>query len=287
MDKAIYLRELERELSGLSSVDRQNALAYYNEFLEDAEAEGQTDPSVLLGSPHTLAAQVKAEIAMGTLGGGNTAETTPNVPDRETVEAVSGTGAAGADPFAEAATPGSFAGATASDPFADAAPAASPWSAATPEPGVGVSPDVPPTPPPAQPVAPGAPSQSGTKSGLEAIWIVILAIFAIPIGVPLAVALVAVIFSLLVALAALLVSFGIVAVAFLAAGILACVVGFFFLFSEFPVGLFYMGAGLMILGLCILVAMGCRELAKLCVRGVALAINAIRKKLTKREGIAS
>jgi uncharacterized membrane protein len=239
MDKASYLQELEKELSGLSNADRQNTLAYYNEFLEDAEAEGQTDPSVLLGSPHTLAAQIKAEIAMGGLGGGSAEYAPPPMTD---------TGA----------VPAPDAGAPYSAPIPPAQPAMTPT---------------------------GAP-QEKKKSGLGTIWVVILAIFAIPIGLPLAIALIATIFALLVGLGALLLSFFAVAVSFLAVGVLSCVIGFLLLFSEFAVGLFYLGAGLTTLGLCVLVTMGCWQLAKLCVKGVALAINAIRKKLTKKEGIA-
>ena len=69
MDKATYLLELEKKLKNLSDYDRQYALAYYSEYLDDAESEGQADPEAVLGSVHTLAAQIKADIAMSADGG--------------------------------------------------------------------------------------------------------------------------------------------------------------------------------------------------------------------------
>ncbi|MDR1185259.1 MAG: hypothetical protein LBK67_10770, partial [Coriobacteriales bacterium] len=222
----------------LTDIDRQNTLAYYSEFLEDAESEGQTDASAVLGSPHTLAAQIKADIAMGDLknkGAGHIPSPTASATTAQAVPV-------------------------------QPTPSVPPWQTTAPPPTA---------PPPAK-----------SDSGLKTLWIVLLAIFAIPVGLPLAIALVAVIFGLLVALFAILVPLFAVAVSFLAVGILACIIGFFFLFSEFAVGLFYMGMGLVTLGLCILVGMGCWYLAKLCVKGIARLFNAIRKKLTKKEGIA-
>jgi uncharacterized membrane protein len=229
MDRTTYLQELEKELGGLTDIDRQNVLAYYNEFLEDAESEGQMDANAVLGSPHTLAAQIKADIAMGDLGNGSTGHTPPSASNTTT-----------------------------------------------------------PPIPPERTVAPPAetPPQAKSNSGLKTMWLVILAIFAIPVGIPLAIALVAVVFALLVTLVALLFALAVVAVAFLATGILACVVGFLLLFSQFSVGLFYLGAGLVTLGFCVLVAIGCWYLAKLCVKGIARLFNAIRKKLTKRDEAA-
>jgi uncharacterized membrane protein len=241
MDKATYLRELERELGGLTDIDRQNTLAYYHEFLEDAESEGQTDASAILGSPRTLAAQIKADIAMG------------DFENR------------GAEHIPSPTTGATAAPATAESPWQTAAPSMSPGQATAPPPGV--------------------PPQAKNDSGLKTIGIVLLAIFAIPVGIPLAIALISVVFGLLVALIAVLVSLFAVAAAFLATGIVACVIGFFFLFSEFAVGLFYLGVGLVTLGFCILVAIGCWYLAKLCIKGIAKLFNVIRKKLTKREGI--
>ncbi|MDR0515393.1 MAG: DUF1700 domain-containing protein, partial [Coriobacteriaceae bacterium] len=65
MDRMAYLFSLEKELKDLAIDERQNALAYYGEYLADAQAAGQNDAVAVLGSPHTLAAQIKADIAMG------------------------------------------------------------------------------------------------------------------------------------------------------------------------------------------------------------------------------
>jgi uncharacterized membrane protein len=129
-----------------------------------------------------------------------------------------------------------------------------------------------------------SPSQDTTrKSGIGVVWTVILAILAIPIGIPLAIAVVSVIFAVLVTLISLLFSFLVVVVALFAAGILSTIVGLFFLFSDFAVGLFYTGSGLMLLGICVLTGMGLWHLGKLCIKGVAKLFNSIRRKLTKQE----
>jgi uncharacterized membrane protein len=222
MDKVTYLAELAKALGGLSEIDRQNTLAYYNEFLNDAESEGETDANALLGSPHTLAAQIKADIAMEELPGGGGGAVTTGGP---------------AAAFA---------------------------------PGVGA------------PTAPPTPGRN-PRSGFSVVWTVILAILAIPIGVPLAVAVIAVIFSVLVTLVALLATFAAVVVSLLAVGVLSGVIGFYFLFSEFSTGVFYLGMGFAATGASILCGMAFWKLGKLSVRGVARLFNAIRKKLTRRE----
>ena len=114
------------------------------------------------------------------------------------------------------------------------------------------------------------------------VWTVILAILAIPIGLPLAIAVTATVFALLLTLFTLLLSFAALALALLVFTVLSWVTGFILLFSHFATGLFYLGVGFLAAGLCLLCALGLWYLSKLCVRGIAQLFNAIRKKLTRR-----
>ncbi|MDR3037286.1 MAG: hypothetical protein LBU31_02605 [Coriobacteriales bacterium] len=239
MDTATYLSQLERELGGLAPADRQNTLAYYEEFLSDASSAGQMDAEALLGTPHTLAAQIRADIAMEGLEGHGAGFASGYEWGR--------TGSAGAPPA------GNFAGT-----------------------------GMPPQPPQA-----GTPPQNTTpKSGIGVIWAVIVGILAIPVGIPLAAALFALIVAVVVSLFAVLFSLCVTALALFATGLLAFVAGFALLFSDFATGLFYMGTGLVVLALFVLLGMGCWQLGKLCVKGVAKLFNAIRKRLAKRERTA-
>ncbi|MDR0350128.1 MAG: DUF1700 domain-containing protein [Coriobacteriales bacterium] len=252
MDRSSYLSELDRALSGLSDFDRRNALAYYNEYLADAEAEGQCDAAAVLGSPASLAAQIRADVAMGEGGAAFSAAT-----DTGWTTPVAGVATA---------TAGASAGAGGAGTGASAA-----WTA---EPGWTASGTPASSPPP----------QSAKKPlGLNTVWIIILAILAIPLGIPLAATLIGLIVTVLALLFALFVTFVALVVSFAAVGLVAGVSGISLLFVNPPVGLFYLGGGLALCGLAILAAMAFLQLGRLCVRGVAWLFNSIRKKLTKRE----
>ena len=228
MDKTTYLSAVEKALKGLSATDRQNALAYYSEYLDDAESEGHPDAEGILGSPRTLAAQIKADIAM--------------------------------------------------NPFPPGYQSASGYQQAQGyQPASGYQPPMPPMPP--------MPARK-EKSGIGTVWTVVLAIFAIPIGLPLALSLVVLALAVLLILFALLITLAAIVVAFFAGGLAAGIVGFILLFSNFPVGLFYLGAGLILLGLFILCAIAFWQLWRLCIKGVARLFNAIRMKLTERKRVA-
>ncbi|MDR2587483.1 MAG: hypothetical protein LBC23_04390 [Coriobacteriales bacterium] len=247
MDRLTYLTELTKALSGLGASDRENALAYYGEYLAEAEAtaEGELDASAILGSPRTLAAQIKADIAMGDSEPTIAPAPLPSTGDENPV--APGTQS---EPIGEA-PPGMPAGAASSIPAG---------------------------------VPAGVPSQSTPKkSEMGVVWTVVLALLAIPVGVPLAIALIAVVFALFVTLGALLFSLAAVVVAFLVAAILCGLVGIYLLFADFVTGLFYLGTSLVTMGLCILFGMAFWQLGKLCIQGVAHLLNTIRKRLTQRE----
>lgn len=269
MDVNKYLSELEKDLKGISAVDRQNILAYYNEYLIDAQGEAgaaeQFDASNVLGSPKALAKQIKADIAMAPLlsesmyPAANTVSYQQTAPGQTTAQQASDTQA-----FNNAALYGE-----------NVQKSANPYS----------------TPYGHQQYVPKqAQSFQATpekeKSSLKIILIVILAILAIPVGIPLAIALFALIFSVLACLFLFLLALAAVSISFCATGILATIVGIILLFTNPPVGLFYIGIGLLALGLFILVAVAFTTLSSLAVQGVAKMLNAIRVKLSNRKKVA-
>ncbi|MDR0308838.1 MAG: hypothetical protein LBH87_02785 [Coriobacteriales bacterium] len=121
------------------------------------------------------------------------------------------------------------------------------------------------------------------RSTLGTVAVVILAIFALPIGVPLAItilalviALIAVVGSLCIAAVAVVLSLGVTAVATFVSGIAL-------LATSWPIGLFYIGAGLVVFGLTLLVGLGLFYLIRLTLKGMARLFNAIRKRLSRRK----
>jgi len=212
MDRNTYLQQLEAALASLSDNERQDALAFYAEYLDDAGPEGLLAAMESLGSPSQLAAQIKAESAIRGLS----------------------------------------------------------------------------APQPSQPQYTAEPVQPAKQSSpWKTVWIVILAIFAIPVGVPLLIVLAAVIFAVLVVLFAVLIALAATVVGIFAGGILSIVAGFILLFSNFATGLFYMGCGLLVLGLALLFGWLFWKLGGLLIKGVAKLFNLIRGKVSKKNRDAS
>ncbi|MDR1712731.1 MAG: DUF1700 domain-containing protein [Coriobacteriales bacterium] len=215
MDRNTYLQQLEAALASLPANERQDALAFYAEYLDDAGPQGLAAALESLGSPSQLAAQIKAESAIRGLSA------PPAIPQ----------------PQPQVAT-------VAPQPVKQA----SPW---------------------------------------KTVWIVILAIFAIPVGIPLLIVLAAVIFAVLAVLFAVLIALAATVVGIFAGGILSIVAGFILLFSSFATGLFYMGSGLLVLGLALLFGWLFWKLGGLLIKGVAKLFNLIRGKVSKKNRDAS
>ncbi|MDR2671817.1 MAG: DUF1700 domain-containing protein [Coriobacteriales bacterium] len=249
MNTADYLLKLEQELRGLDQYDQQNALAYYSEYLLDAEATGKTDAVDILGSPRSLAAQIRADIAMD--------------------------------------------GAVQPQSQAQSQPGPQPQSQSDLQPQSGPRPQPQPGPQPQPPSGQWAGGAQATgqaqlqrksrKQGLGTVWTVVLAILAIPLGVPLAIVLFALIIAVLAVLFAALVTMIAVVVALLVYGLVCSAGGLVLLFTHLATGLFYSGVGLVSLALCVLLAIAFLKLGRLCITGVARFFNAIRKRLQNRE----
>ena len=62
MDRAQFMKQLERLLSDISEAERQEALAYYNSYFDEAGPENEASVVRELGSPGKVAAISKADL---------------------------------------------------------------------------------------------------------------------------------------------------------------------------------------------------------------------------------
>jgi uncharacterized membrane protein len=69
------MAELEKQLSRIDSREREEAMAYYNEYFDEAGPENEARVIAELGSPIRVAAQIKADAAVKGMG----KEETPSV----------------------------------------------------------------------------------------------------------------------------------------------------------------------------------------------------------------
>lgn len=68
MNRLDFMKELERLLSDISESERQEALQYYNDYLNDAGVENEEEVIASLGSPEKVAATIKAGLSGGEEG---------------------------------------------------------------------------------------------------------------------------------------------------------------------------------------------------------------------------
>ena len=66
MNKHDFLKELRRELDRLPFEERENAIAYYEEYLDEAGPENEAEAIRGFGSPASIAASLRAEEAVST-----------------------------------------------------------------------------------------------------------------------------------------------------------------------------------------------------------------------------
>lgn len=96
-------------------------------------------------------------------------------------------------------------------------------------------------------------SEQTAKNNISMVWIIILGILASPIALPLAIVLIAVIFSLIIAAISIIFSLGIAVLAIGIQGIIVFILSFGLLFSNFPTALFFIGFGMTSFGVsCVL-----------------------------------
>jgi uncharacterized membrane protein len=117
------------------------------------------------------------------------------------------------------------------------------------------------------------------RGGARTASIVVLAVFALPIGLPLAIAFAAIAFSVAVAALAVLASFGIVAASLILGGLVYALIGAAAVLRDFALGLAVTGAGLVMLGAGWLSLLAFVWMWK---RGAVSAARAIGKSILRR-----
>lgn len=68
MNRVEFMRELERLLADISFSEREEALQYYNDYLNDAGVENEEEVIASLGSPEKVATTIKAGLSGGEEG---------------------------------------------------------------------------------------------------------------------------------------------------------------------------------------------------------------------------
>lgn len=121
--------------------------------------------------------------------------------------------------------------------------------------------------------------QGGVKKSATVIWMIILAIFAAPIALPLAIAGIIMLFAILITLLALVFSIFCAGAAFIFAGLVMLTAIFFA--GSFAQGLVCAGIGLLLLGFGLLILIAMTQLGNLCIRAIAALFKALffRKKV--------
>lgn len=123
------------------------------------------------------------------------------------------------------------------------------------------------------------------KKGISAVWLVILAILAAPIALPLAVGAAALAIGLLIALIGIIVALIACVVAFFVGGIVVIAAGIAVMATSVPTAIFSVGVGMLVLGVSILIGI----LVVLAARGifgsVAKGMNRQLKKTSKGDDI--
>lgn len=234
MTKNEYLAELSGRLVKLPETERDDALAYYTEYIEDADNDEAAIAA--LGTPARLATQIAAEYSARMLSEGppapqpeaqNPAQRSMPVTDFSALQIPSQNYTTYVPPVvpqqlpSAVATEGSYNGQSAA-----AAAAASPYVSYE--------------------------GQVRRHNSLNWIWFVVLGIFALPVALPVAIAALALVVTLVALCFALIVA----AVAVVGSLIVASIATFIASFGamSWGAGLLGLGGAISILGLALLVA---------------------------------
>lgn len=110
-------------------------------------------------------------------------------------------------------------------------------------------------------------SHQSVKKGFSSVWVGILAVFAAPIALPLAFAVVMVISALAFSIIVVLASLVVAEAGVMLAGIVGIILSFITMFQSPIDSITTIGAGLLCIGLAIMVIPATVKLTKLCLRG--------------------
>ena len=106
--------------------------------------------------------------------------------------------------------------------------------------------------------------QKSAKKSWQSAWLVILALFASPVALPLAIAVGAVALALVISLSAVIFSFFAAGIAMLAGGVACVIAGILVITQSFATTLYVIGAGLALLGAGTATVIATMALAKIC-----------------------
>lgn len=195
-----YIEEFRALLGQLSPEERDEAVDFYTEYLQDGGYDSYDDCIRELGTPHQLARKVLADYSIRTL------ETPTSAKSRKQ-----------------------------------------------------------------QP-----------KNDVKTIWLIILALLSTPVTIPLALGLAGLIFAAIVVSGSLIVAVLAIFFAIIVVGITGFVVGLGTLFSSFWTGIFYVGMGLMVIGVLIMLTPLFKKAINALIRGITLFSEWIYNKIVPK-----
>lgn len=124
--------------------------------------------------------------------------------------------------------------------------------------------------------------QQQPKNDVKTIWLIILALLSTPVTIPLALALAGVIFAGIAVSGSLIIAVLAIFFAVVVVGITGFVVGLGTLFSSFWTGIFYLGMGLMVIGIMIMLVPVFKAVVNGLIRGITLFSKWIYNKIVPK-----
>lgn len=121
--------------------------------------------------------------------------------------------------------------------------------------------------------------EPSVHKGISSVWMIVLAIFASPIALPLAAALAVIVLALLICLLAVLLSLSAAAVSIVVSGLACFVVGLFLIAQSLPTCLLFTGVGLFLSGLGVIFSI---FVARISIKSFRAIINQCSKHLPGR-----
>ncbi len=128
-------------------------------------------------------------------------------------------------------------------------------------------------------------AKPSVKRGISAVWLVILAILAAPIALPLSIGAAALAIGLLASLIAVVIALVVGVAAFFIGGIVVIAAGIAVIATSFPTAIFSVGAGLLILGVSILIGILVVLAARGIFGGIAKGMNKQLNRKSKGDDI--
>ena len=255
MNKETYLQDLRKALKILPQSDRDEAIEFYEEYFEEAGPENEAKVIEELGAPKSLAKKILVDVVdrkYESIVGSSKEMTTIDAPVASTtVETADGTLAVVPAPVEEN-------GAAAQQAQI-----------------------------PQQQIPQQQEQPKEKTSSMKTLWIVLAAIFALPLS-PVVFALLIVIcvliFVVFITLISLVAAFGGICLG----GLVTVVLGLIALFIDPAAALLILGSGLSMIGIGIFITIGCVALIRLVAKGLATFFGkVVHKKNRKNKAMAA